>query len=497
MGHARAINIAPFHNQSFSIVTNHNKPTESILPHAIPSSTGSIITIDIGKSLSKVSLWSRQGELLDRQTRPNVPCQQGSLRRLDVTGIGEWLLASLAKYAGQPIEAIIPVGHGAGVVALCGQGEGQTLAFPPLDYEQPIPPDILAAYRKQRDPFTLTGSPALPDGLNIGTQLFWLDQLYPDLMPTATLLPWAQYWAWILAGQAVSEVTSLGCHSDLWSPAVADYSPLAKAQGWAARFAPLAHAGDTAGTLTAQIAAKTGLATSAKVLVGLHDSNAALLATKGFAEVAGQEATILSTGTWFIAMRSPQQATDLAALPEAQDCLVNVDVNGQPVPSARFMGGREIELLGARIDYSGTDGVVDVLHAGAMVLPSHVPGCGPFPTAIGRWLNRPADAQEQAAAVALYAALMADAALDLIGSTGTLVIEGRFAACEILTRALASLRPATQVFTASGEVDVSFGALRLHLPDLAPPGILTRVLPLDPRLAAYREEWLDDIEDLL
>ena len=42
-------------------------------------------------------------------------------------------------------------------------------------------------------------------------------------------------------------------------------------------------------------------------------------------------------GTWFIAMRLAQGAVDTAALPEARDCLVNVDVHGQPVPSCLVM----------------------------------------------------------------------------------------------------------------------------------------------------------------
>ena len=105
-------------------------------------------------------------------------------------------------------------------------------------------------------------------------------------MAQACLVPWAQYWAWWLSGTAVSEVTSLGCHSDLWSPDAADWSPLAKAQGWDQRFAPLAKAGDVIGTISPALAAATGLPATVKVLAGLHDSNAALMAARGFAEIA-------------------------------------------------------------------------------------------------------------------------------------------------------------------------------------------------------------------
>lgn len=128
-----------------------------------------------------------------------------------------------------------------------------------------------------------------------------------------------------------------------------------------------------------------------------------------------------------------------------------------------------------------------------MVLPSQMRGSGPFPHATGRWINRPADSDARAAAIALYAALMADASLDLIGARGALLIEGRFAASELFTRALAALRPDSTVLTASGEADIAFGALRLIWPDLQPPGALTPVTPLDRDLKAYRDEWYDDM----
>ena len=263
---------------------------------------GFAIIVDIGKTLSKVSLWSRDGQMLDRHVRPNQVREDGGVRRLDTAGIEEWLVESLGKYASSGAQHIVPVAHGAGIAALV---RGQ-LAFSPIDYEQTIPEEVMAAYRAERDDFALTGSPALPDGLNIGSQLFWLDQLYPAEMAAATLLPWAQYWTWFLSGVAVTEVTSLGCHSDLWSPDASRFSPLAERMGWASRFAPLSKAEDSVGTLRPDLAERTGLSPDIRVLAGLHDSNAALLAARGFDEIAQDDSTILSTGTWFIAMRLPR-----------------------------------------------------------------------------------------------------------------------------------------------------------------------------------------------
>lgn len=455
--------------------------------------------VDVGKTLSKVSLWSRDGRMLDRKTRPNDIVEVDGVRRLDVDGVKAFVDDALASHAGQPAEYIVPVAHGAGVAAV-RDGE---LAFAPLDYEQPVPREVANSYARERDPFAVTGSPRLPDGLNFGAQLYWLERLHSAEMKGATLLPWAQYWAWHLSGVATTEVTSLGCHSDLWCPVEQDFAPMAKRMGWADQFAPNAAAGDAIGTLRPDLAEKTGLPATAKVLAGLHDSNAALMAARGFPKIARNEATVLSTGTWFVAMRLAASPLATSDLPESRDCLVNVDVFGNPVPSARFMGGREIESV-IEIDTRRVDikpdqpallaAVPTLLAERTMLIPTLAPGYGPYPNGESRWVGEPRDWYARRAAMCLYAALVADTSLDLIGTRDRVLVEGRFAEAEVFTRALAALRPGTRVYTANAHNDVSFGALRLIDPTLEPDGQLTEVVPLPYNLTQYRETWHEQLK---
>lgn len=456
------------------------------------------IVIDLGKTLSKVSLWSPDGVMLDRQVRPTESVVENDIRRLDADGIAAWLVGALHAYAGRDVSHIIPVGHGAGVVAIAGDKP----AFLPLDYEQSLPAAVAEDYARKRDAFAVTGSPCLPGGLNLGAQLYWLDRLYPEAMRTATLLPWAQYWAWFLSGIATSEVSSLGCHTDLWDPASGGFSPMAKREGWAGRFAPLAKASAAVGTLRPDLSAVTGLPSGVRILAGLHDSNAALLAARSFPLIADHESTILSTGTWFVAMRLAACAVAAADLDEDRDTLVNVDVFGKPVPSARFMGGREIETViefdTRRVDIKPDQplllaSVPGLLERGTMLMPTLAPGFGPFADRQSRWVDPPEQWTgtwfARRAAVCLYAALVADTSLDLIGSKERLLIEGRFAEAEVFVRALAALRPDTEVYVANAHNDVSFGALRLINPSLAAQGELRRVEPLEGDIAGYRAKW--------
>jgi len=459
---------------------------------------GRVIVFDVGKTLAKLSLWDAAGRLLDQQLRPNRLVLIDGRRCLDTEGIEAWAVEAMAAFARQgPVAAIVPVGHGA-AAAVVRRG---LLACAVPDYEEQVPADLRRSYDALRDRFALTGSPRLPDGLNLGLQLYRLQVDHPDLFAgDARILPWPQYWAWRLSGVAAVEVSSLGCHTDLWRPVEDQPSTLARLQGWARRLAPLRHAGEVLGTLTPEWSARTGLSPQVRVHCGLHDSNAALLAARGLAELAGQEATVLSTGTWFVAMRTPadEAMVDLSKLPEQRDCLVNIDVDGRPIPSARFMGGRELEILGgidAADGDAGLGALPGVLSSGAMALPGWAPGVGPYPRARGRWLVEPEDHVARGTAAALYAALMTDAALELIGARQRLLVEGRFAQSTLFVRALARLRPELEVFVHDGhDGGVSYGALRLIDPALPPAGRLQRVEPLDTDLEQYKARWRREAE---
>ena len=459
--------------------------------------THATVVLDVGKTLTKASLWGPTGMLIERRCRSNAKPDAGGYLTLDAAGIEKWLATTLRDFALMDhIGHIIPVGHGA-AAALIREGK---LHVPPLDYEHPIPAAIHREYEEQREPFLLTGSPSLPAGLNLGAQLHFLERTHPDLWRgEPTVLPWPQYWGWRLSGCAMSEITSLGCHTDLWYPVAARYSRLARDRGWAPRVAPLRRADTAVGPISAEWIERSGLPRDAKVWCGLHDSNAALIAARAAAGAVQGDMTALSTGTWFVAMRTPSGArfTELENLPVDRDCLVNVDWKGDPVPSARFMGGREIEILmgtGGRIepenDNAAQVAAADaVITNGAMILPTFAPGAGPYRHAGGRWLSKPDDALQRWAAVCLYTALLSDTALDLIGAKDHLIVEGRFAASTLFVAALAALRPAMAVHAAPSGIDVSFGALTLLQPTLLFRGALARVRPLQLRLSEYRERW--------
>jgi len=464
---------------------------------------GCIVVLDVGKSLSKLTIWSPDRELLERRTHRNSRAVANGYPALDVKGIGFWLAQTLAAYAhlGE-ITAIIPVGHGAAACLVDDDGS----FVPSLDYEAEPPTEIRERYLKMRDPFAVTGSPDLPFGLNLGVQILWLEHVVPEKFRRGRIVTWPQFWAWRLSGVAATEVTSLGCHTDLWMPAEHRPSPMAMAQGWAERLAPVRQAGDVLGRITKEWADRCNLPKDCEVICGLHDSNAALVATRGYPEIDGRECTVLSTGTWFVAMRSaaPGAKIDLSSIPEKRDCLINADVSGRPVPSARFMGGRDVELLeaamGEKVDVATCgDALVNIAQTMAkndiFAIPTFEKGVGPFPCSVGQWIQRPPDQIGRRAVAGLYLALMANTCLDLIDSKQTLVIEGRFATDQVFIRALATLRRSQKIYLSDANNSLPYGALRLIDANLAPPHVLTPVEPLSSDLTSYATSWRTKVQN--
>lgn len=466
------------------------------------------IVFDLGKTHAKLSLWNAAGESIARVTRANKVCTNSSgLKCLDVHGIDAWLIDSLSHFATlTKVGQIIPVAHGAAFALI----KENTLVAAPLDYEDEIEADILKQYLDERDAFEVTGSPALPCGLNLGAQIYRYEAKFGKIPAQTEILTWPQYWAWRFSGVSSSEWSSLGCHTDLWDPANAQFSPMAKRLGWADKFAPVRGAADKLSTISAQLQAETGLSPECVVHCGIHDSNAALVAARGCTEIAEGELTALSTGTWFIAMRSLHNVGDdagafaLNSAHEARDCLINVGPLGNPIPSARFMGGREFELLGGIADLTDFDQsdtyewerrLQQMLAGDSFILPSMASGTGPFPSSQGRWINKPKEAVNRHILIQMYLALMINTTLQLIDSKNKLLLEGRFSEMPVFRRVLATLNPDMAVYYPRQELDVAFGALRLIDPTLRAPAELAQVRTLPLNLSDYAARWRAHIDD--
>jgi sugar (pentulose or hexulose) kinase len=445
-----------------------------------------IAVIDIGKSNAKLAAVDPDTRAtLAVRTTPNTVRSDGPYPHYDVDHLWAWLIEGLAAFARDvEITTICVTTHGAAFALLAGD----TLALPILDYEHDGPEQLRDGYAKARGDFAETLSPDLPNGLNAGRQLWWQSRAFPEAFRTVdAILPYPQYWAWRLSGGKAAEVTSLGCHTDLWNSRACEYSALARGERWDRLFPPLAKAWDTVGTLLPAVSAATGIATNCRVVAGIHDSNASLLP-----HVLARRPpfAVLSSGTWMICFAV---GGNLDALDPARDCLANVNAFGDAVPSSRFMAGREYEIL-ADGEQATADDIAAIVASGAMILPTFAPGTGPFPHAPGRWTIDPAriTAGARAAAASLYAALVAETCLALAGADGPVIVEGPFARNTGFLAALARLVPRLVLARPDATGTTDGAALLAMRPDAA--GLTIHdpapVTPLPVDLAAYRAAWL-------
>lgn len=459
------------------------------------------LVLDIGKSHAKLLLIDAGGAVRARRQCANAGITgdgPGRPAMLGVAALEDWLCAEVPALPERArIGRIVTTTHGAAFCALDGHG----LVRPPTDYEWDGYAATRPGYLEAVGAFAEHGTPPLPAGLNAGLQLHHLREAWPaDWARVTTLLPYPQYWSWWWSGVAASEVSSLGCHTHLWRPAAGDWSAWARRSGIAARFAPRRGASELLGAVRPGRAARLGLPADAQVVCGVHDSNACLARYLR----DDPEVTLVSTGTWVVVM-APGAAID--RLDPARDELVNVAVDGRPVPTARFMGGREFALLCGEADPAGADAgaLARLLAAELIALPEFAGSGGPYPGRRGGVRRAGAeiapgavDASLRPALASLYCALMTAQAVRRLRAAGPLVLEGPLAGNAAYRAALAALLPQHRVHRSIDPVEgTARGAwmlARWDAPGLPAPASAAEPAP-DPALAAalraHEQRWTE------
>lgn len=454
-----------------------------------------IAVIDIGKTNAKLAIVDLHNlSEIDVMTRPNRVLPGPPWPHFDTEGHWQFLLQGLREFNKRyGIDGISITTHGACAALL---GQDGALVAPILDYEYDGPDQCTADYDRLRAPFVETGSPRLPGGLNIGAQLYWQFHTDPSLRDRVKrIVTYPQYWAHRLTGVAAIDVTSIGCHSDLWNPVDRKPSSLVDKLGIAKKLAPVHASTDILGPILPAVALATGLDPDTAVVCGIHDSNASL-----YPHILTQKQpfSVVSTGTWVIAMSVTDSPPELDP---TRDSLMNVNALGAPVPSARFMGGREFELIQQNAAAVATaQDVKQVLAESLMLLPAVVGGCGPFQNHKMSWRPQqpsPASGQREVA-LSFYLALVTAECLKITGSQGPIVVEGPFARNQTYQDMLRAVTGQPLIVSASSTgtsigAALLFGATSSPAPEVMPD----QNLPDDTeQMRAYAAKWRQATTDL-
>lgn len=447
------------------------------------NSANPIAVVDLGKTNTKIFIFSNNGDVIAQYRTVPRWVEVDAISVLDDAASEAWIKQKIADAVQvHGVNAVMFSGHGCTFALI----RDNALALPILDYEQAPPDELTDQIAAQIPQFSETYSPPLPLGFNFSRHLLWMELRHPQRFAGAdTILTYPQFWAWRLSGKTCSEVSYLGCHSDLWAPLNDDYSSLVSTRNWRAKMPAMVRAGTVIGHH--DVALPDGNTKPIAVHNGVHDSNAALYY---YRSILRHDFTLISTGTWVVIFNPscPPEALNMH-----RDMLANVTVDHDMVATIRFMGGREYDVIADGYRETVTPAMLQaVVEKGIFALPSFAAG-GPMQNLSGSLSGPEPDRHERAAVAILYVALMCDLSLDLIQSHNPLVIDGGLTKSQVFAGLIGQLRPGQSVSTSPISEGSAFGAAALAFE--ATGGVLfidqtTLSKALEIRgLQDYRDHW--------
>lgn len=419
------------------------------------SRTPVIVIFDVGKTNKKLFLFDEQYRIVFERTarftettdEDGDPCENLESLRLSVFDS----LLEVFKRKDIEVKAINFSTYGASLVYINEQGHPLTPLYNYLKpYPAPLKQQFYGTYGGEALFSVQTASPVL-ESLNSGMQLYRLKHERPEVfasMRYALHLP--QYMSYLLTGVACSDITSIGCHTNLWDFRNNRYHDWVAQEGLLDKLAPLMASTDV---LPAAFPGN-----NYHVGTGLHDSSAALIP---YLVNFHEPFVLLSTGTWSISL-NPFNDTPLTAEELEQDCLCYMTYQGKPVKASRLFAGYEHEQQVKRISeffqqpamrYRGLD-----YDSTVPLLPA------------GNFADR--DLKSFASDVAAYHQLVYDLAVKQQYATGLVLkgvvvkrifVDGGFGKNEIYMNMLAMLFPDIEVYAASMAQATAMGAaLAIH-----------------------------------
>lgn len=298
-----------------------------------------VAIFDIGKTNKKVFLfdesykivWERSVNLEETVDEDGFPCE-------DIEVLKNWILDRLSEIKNLSeyiLKAINFSTYGASFVYVDENGKALTPLYNYLkDYPEALKKKFYDKYKGEEVFAVKTASPVL-GSLNSGMQIYRLKEERPELFEKVNYcLHLPQYLSFLLTGQYFTDITSIGCHTNLWNFKKMKYHKWLKKEHIIDKIAPLHYAKDVI-KIDGDIA----------VGVGLHDSSSAMIPyTINFTEPF----VLLSTGTWSISL-NPFNNKRLTFEELQHDCLCYLQYTERPVKAARLFSGNEHEIQAKKL----------------------------------------------------------------------------------------------------------------------------------------------------
>jgi len=291
-----------------------------------------IAVFDIGKTNKKLFLYDHTLQTVFEKSvvLPEIVDEDNFLSE-DINALSSFVVKELDAVLEDPrylVKGVNFSAYGASLVYLDQNGKVLT---PLYNYLKPYPKPLQESFYSQyggENEFSRSAASPVLGSLNSGMQLYRLKQEHPDIFKrVAHVLHLPQYLSWLITGKFYTELTSIGCHTNLWNFDKQTYQQWLSDEG----ILPL---------LPEMVSSSSVVHVDYKgndiaVGIGLHDSSSALIPYLKHGET---NFMLLSTGTWCISL-NPFNHSPLTEEELKNDCLCYLQSNGNPVKAARYFGG--------------------------------------------------------------------------------------------------------------------------------------------------------------
>lgn len=306
------------------------------------ASTPVIAIFDVGKTNKKLFLFDRHYKMVYEKSAKFIEtldedgdaCENLESLRLSVFDS----LREVFRMKEFSIRAINFSTYGASFVYIDEMGNPLTPLYNYLKkYPEQLSKQFYDTYGGETAFSHATASPVL-GSLNSGMQIYRIKYERPELFEKikyALHLP--QYMSYLISGIACADITSIGCHTNLWDFQKNNYHDWVSQEGILEKLPPVLRGNEVLP------AAFPGNKYS--VGIGLHDSSAALIP---YLVNFHEPFILISTGTWCISL-NPFNQMPLTNEELENDCLCYMTYEGKPVKASRLFAGYEHEQQVKRI----------------------------------------------------------------------------------------------------------------------------------------------------
>ena len=291
-----------------------------------------IAVFDIGKTNKKLFLYDHALQTVFEKSvvLPEI-VDEDNFPSEDINSLSSFVVNEFDAVLEDPrylVKGVNFSAYGASLVYLDQNGKVITPLYNYLKpYPKPLQESFYSHYGGENEFSRSAASPVL-GSLNSGMQLYRLKYEQPEIFKRVVhVLHLPQYLSWLITGKFYTELTSIGCHTNLWNFDKQTY------QQWLSEEGIL--------TLLPEIVSSSSVVhvdykgKNIAVGIGLHDSSSALIPYLKHRET---NFILLSTGTWCISL-NPFNHSPLTEEELKNDCLCYLQSNGNPVKAARYFGG--------------------------------------------------------------------------------------------------------------------------------------------------------------